>query len=286
MHEDLISIIIPCYNSERFISETLDSVLSQLNVNIEVIVIDDGSNDQTQKLVINKADNRISYFFHNNRGVSYSRNKGLLKAKGDYVVFFDSDDLMTPDFLYSRLKVLKTSSNNFVCGNIIKLTNKGQDEILYHGTSDKLIHEILFYNQSIITCPSNYLFRKSFLLQNSLCFNEKLASTADKYFLLECAKYHSGFYSNEVSVLIYRVSDDSMSNSFSKKLVLDNELFYKEILKANLIPKSIYRETLSRGYYILAGANKKLGNYFKTLYYLFKSFVFQPKYFLFKIIDK
>lgn len=283
--QPLISVIIPCYNGALFIEETLSSILIQSEKNIEVIIVDDGSTDNTQNIIKKNNDHRIRYYYHENKGVSFTRNKGLLYAKGEFVIFFDADDIMTADFLITRVTQLKKSGKNFICGDVNKLIKIGIDSFIYRGTSNNLIEEILFYKSEIITCPSNYLFKLDFLKINNLSFNENLSSTSDKYFLLECAKYETGFHSTNVSVLIYRILDTSMSNTFTKKLVQDNELFYSELIKNNLIPKSIFKESLARGYFILSGANKKTGNYFKSFYYIILLLKNNP-IFLFKMILK
>ena len=89
MKEYLVSIIIPFYNAEKFISETLRSVLSQSNVLFEIIAVDDGSTDLSKVIIESFKDDRIQYYFQENKGVSSARNAGLSYAKGEYVIFFE-----------------------------------------------------------------------------------------------------------------------------------------------------------------------------------------------------
>ena len=88
------SIIIPTLNRKSFLKKAVDSVLAQTYTNFELIIIDDGSTDETDKLISSYNDTRIAYMHQENKGVSNARNKGLKLAKGDFIAFLDSDDLV------------------------------------------------------------------------------------------------------------------------------------------------------------------------------------------------
>jgi glycosyltransferase involved in cell wall biosynthesis len=109
--EPIISVIIPCFNKEDFIRETLDSVLSQtyLKAIKEIIVIDDGSTDNSASLVKEKAISfpLIKYLYQPNAGVSAARNTGIICANGKYLAFLDADDLWQPDKIERQYKALK-----------------------------------------------------------------------------------------------------------------------------------------------------------------------------------
>ncbi len=277
IHNELISIIIPCYNGASYIEETLHSILQQNNVNFEIILIDDGSTDDTKSNVLSINESRIHYHYQNNSGVSKARNEGLKLAKGEYLVFFDADDKMEPHFLDSRLSFLKENENvDFVCGEVVKFKNENLLPGYFRGTSANAIHEILLYNQEVITCPSNYLFRKKFLSQNNLNFNENLSSTADKYFILLCSRYGKSDISKKSGKLLYRISDTSMSHQLTEKLVLDNAQYYIELIKSELIPAEIKSQSLSQGYFMLFGANWRINNKLAAVTYLLKSFFCAP----------
>ena len=96
MMEKLVSVIIPAYNIERYISRCLDSIMAQTYNNLEIIVIDDGSKDQTAEILddYQKRDSRIIVVHKENGGVSSARNNGLDIATGDYISFVDGDDLI------------------------------------------------------------------------------------------------------------------------------------------------------------------------------------------------
>lgn len=93
------SIIIPLYNKEKFVQKTLQSVLDQVFVDFELIIINDGSTDASEEKVLSFDDTRIRYFFKENEGVSATRNFGILKASTQYITFIDADDYWYSDFL-------------------------------------------------------------------------------------------------------------------------------------------------------------------------------------------
>jgi glycosyltransferase involved in cell wall biosynthesis len=284
MKNNLVSVIIPCYNASDFISGTLKSILNQQKVNIEVVIINDGSTDDSEQKINSIADNRISYYQQPNSGVSSARNLGFLKSKGEYVIFFDADDLMTEDFIHSRL--INIEPFDFICGEVKKFSSElTNNPGLYRGTGAKLVSEILLYDQKVVTCPSNYMFKAHFLKQHGLKFNTGLSSTADRYFLLECARFGKSDFIKECAALLYRVDKSSMSNLLSDKLVLDNEIYYRLLQKNGLIPPIIKDKSLFLGYYILSGANKKINKYFYSVKYGFMAFCASPLNFMKKIFQ-
>ncbi len=130
----LVSIIIPTYNRAHLIGETLDSVLAQTYQNWECIVVDDGSTDNTDELILNyiAKDNRFKYCHRpadKPKGANACRNYGLELAKGEYINWFDSDDLMRPNFMIRKLEVLKKHQVDFVVSESLNFDNKGTYEL-------------------------------------------------------------------------------------------------------------------------------------------------------------
>ncbi|MFE7914333.1 glycosyltransferase family 2 protein, partial [Bacillus mobilis] len=92
----LVSVIVPLYNAEKYIAETMESILNQTYKNIEIVIVDDGSKDQSSSIVKNfkkKYPEQIQYILQENQGVSVARNTGIENANGEYISFLDSDDL-------------------------------------------------------------------------------------------------------------------------------------------------------------------------------------------------
>ncbi|HLH07363.1 MAG TPA: glycosyltransferase [Terriglobales bacterium] len=104
----LISVIIPCYNSERFVKRAIDSVLAQTFKDYEIVVVDDGSTDSTAEKV-KKYGSLVRYLHQENRGLPAARNSGIKIAQGKYIALLDDDDWWVPEKLEKQLKILATS---------------------------------------------------------------------------------------------------------------------------------------------------------------------------------
>ena len=277
----MISVIIPCFNAEEFLKETLDSILSQQEEIEDIIVVDDGSTDQSASIVKSYNDSRIIYLHQPNKGVSVARNRGLTQAKGEFVVFFDADDKMTPDFLKERKKILIDNPDvDFCCGpvNVFPLQQK-----ISFGIAENVSEVLLTYQPQYSSCPSNYLIRKSVLIEHQLFFNESLSSTADRFFLIQLAGKSKGKLIQNAP-LLYRVTPNSMSGKLSKTLVKDNENYLLELIKNKLIPTSLEKTFLFRIQYILGLGFIRTGSYIKGMKYAMKAFSNDPKNFLNQII--
>ena len=105
IEDPFFSIVIPLYNKEEYIVTTIDSVLSQNYSNFEVIIVDDGSTDNSAQLIKNYSDERVNYYYQNNAGVSSARNKGIELANFDLIAFLDGDDLWEKEYLKSIVEL-------------------------------------------------------------------------------------------------------------------------------------------------------------------------------------
>jgi len=157
----MISVIIPVYNGEKYISECIESVLNQSYRDFEIIVINDGSTDNTADICKKFED--IRYFYQENRGVSKAREKGLQMAKGEYITFIDSDDRVKPDFLEVMLAAM--SDCDIVCCNSIDEIEYQSD--IYHEneilTNQERIYRDYFFFKRYTTCIWGKLFKKRIL---------------------------------------------------------------------------------------------------------------------------
>lgn len=158
MNQDKISVIVPVHNTERLLEECVISIISQSLRNIELLIIDDGSTDNsgifTDKFALE--DSRIKVFHTSNKGVSAARNLGIEKASGDYISFVDSDDLLLPDSLENLHDMIKSANADIAEGKIVRNIN---------GVKKKIIH-----NTKILTgkeAVKNYLYQKD--LSSSVC---------------------------------------------------------------------------------------------------------------------
>ncbi len=149
--KDLVSIITPTFNSENFISNTIDSVLNQTYKNWEMIIVDDHSTDKTRQVVERyiKQDSRIKYCYLDvNFGAAMARTKAMDMAKGDYIAFLDSDDLWVENKLECQLSFMKKNNYNFTCTSYEKIDEEGK-------TLERMFRakEKTDYNGVLLSCP-------------------------------------------------------------------------------------------------------------------------------------
>lgn len=124
---ELVSIIMPSYNTELFISDTIKSVLAQTYTNWELIIVDDYSTDHTDDVVNSFSDERIHYYKNScNKGAALSRNRALRKAKGKWIAFLDSDDLWMPQKLEMQIAFMKENGYLFSYTNYEEINELGE----------------------------------------------------------------------------------------------------------------------------------------------------------------
>ena len=120
--KNIVSIIVPLYNREKFIGACIDSIIGQTNANWEVIVVDDGSVDQGPEIIAAyaKDEGRVKYYNNNSgiKGPSKCRNIGVEQAQGKYLMFLDSDDYLLPHCIDQRINAIERSSEDFLVYNI------------------------------------------------------------------------------------------------------------------------------------------------------------------------
>lgn len=179
-----ISIIVPCYNAEKYLPDLITSVQKQTVSDWELLLIDDGSKDNTHKIVIKYLeDKRISYIFQDNAGVSKARNHGLLLAKGEYVTCVDADDWLEPNFIEVFLKSKVADIN--ICGyREINPNGTVRTEWIPETQYSSVPLDTYTVRNSYFRTPWAVVFRHDFLKSNNLCFLENLSWGEDTMFLL------------------------------------------------------------------------------------------------------
>lgn len=211
----MVSIIIPVFNRGDILKETLNSILMQSYKNWECILVDDGSTDNTQVIIQNylKKDNRFNYYKRlNNRvkGANACRNFGFEKSKGEFIQWFDSDDLMHENKLEKKLKYLKSSNFDFVVcqgieykDNIENVINKW-DKI----SSGNVIFDHAVGNVSFHT--NGPLFKKSFL-EGKLLFNETLQRKQEWEFFSRLLIYSTNYKPLKKDLYYFRHHENSIN---------------------------------------------------------------------------
>ncbi|HEY9770120.1 MAG TPA: glycosyltransferase [Coleofasciculaceae cyanobacterium] len=205
-----ISIIIPTYNSKKTIEETITSLQQQSFSDYEIIVIDDGSQDNTIAVVKNIAEPRLKLFSYENGGVATARNRGISHATGEFIAFLDADDLWSPDKLALQIEALYQNPEAKVVYSWTQYIDE-QGKPLFSGTRYSYRGDV--YQQllqtNFLTNASNILVHRD-VLDLVPGFNPKLAYTADWDFYLRLAK-NFNFAVVPKFQIYYRQSANSMS---------------------------------------------------------------------------
>ncbi|MEH2191983.1 MAG: glycosyltransferase [Nostoc sp.] len=186
----LVSIIIPCYNAELFLYQTIESVFSQTFADYEIILIDDGSTDGTAE-VIKSFGNKISAEFGLNRGASAARNRGTELAQGKFIQYLDADDLLEPDALETRVNALESSGADVAYSDWQKLEENETGEFLPGEVIARKIEDIHFDPQIALFTdfwapPAALLYRRE-IVDAIGGWNESLPIIQDARFLLDAA---------------------------------------------------------------------------------------------------
>lgn len=160
----LVSVIMPVYNAEKYIADAIESLLNQTFMNFELLIINDGSTDHSEKIIITYKDKRIRYIRHQqNKGLIATLNEGIRHASGEFIARLDADDMAKPERLFRQVQFLLRHRDHSICGSSYEVINsKGQKQFNVHlPTQDKQIRTLLFFGNCI--CHSSVMFRKSAL---------------------------------------------------------------------------------------------------------------------------
>jgi len=147
------SIVIPVYNKEKFVAKTIESVLSQTFTDYEIIIVNDGSTDQSEAKISTFKDNRIQYYSKKNEGVALARNFGIEKATADYICFLDADDYWYPTFLETMQRYSSELPEQKVFAAAIEIETKNKSISAHYSIESKSDFEIVnFFNASQKEC--------------------------------------------------------------------------------------------------------------------------------------
>jgi glycosyltransferase involved in cell wall biosynthesis len=213
-----ISIIIPIYNAEKYLNSCIESVLSQQVKDFELLLINDGSKDNSLDICNEYAskDSRIKVFDKPNGGVSSARNLGLDNATGEYIMFIDADDRLTPNALEMFLPYIP--EYDLVRMNVITLNPNGRSQKLHLVTTkDKKEAMDLSITNSIIVGPISALFRRSLFEEHNIRFDTALQIGED-WIVSTQLLYHAKsfiFLPDKVAYIYDRTNEASCTNTLS-----------------------------------------------------------------------
>lgn len=308
---ELISVVIPAYNTEKYIEKCLDSVFNQTYSNLEVIVVNDGSTDNTKKILddYGNKESRLKIIHKENTGVSDTRNKGLEIASGDYIGFVDSDDLIKPDFYYTLHSLIKNHNADIahcgfeLVGNDFSKVFYGTKMLYVHNTNeaiDELLTARLFEPSSCTKLYKRELIKEvkfdtEIKFNEDLLYNVKAFKNANKSVFLDLPMYlyfYNTFSASRSSQnlkiqegvlgvslkIIDLLNDPNLHNIKNKFYVNKLITIYKSLLNENLQNSSLGKKVKNL---LLKTSNKYL-NF--RMFYLKFSLLHFTKFYLFSQI--
>lgn len=252
MEKDLISVIVPIYNVEKYLRQCIDSIINQTYKNLEIILVDDGSTDNSSKICkeYKNKDSRIKLFHKKNGGVSSARNYGIEKMSGEYVLFLDGDDTINVDAVEKLIEFIGT--NELVIGNVrssdIKKRLGSESKELTNEEIEAFINAIFHvqsnYNDCLRYCGGKF-FKSDLISRNSLRYDLNLKIGEDTVFNIQAARLAKGVCYYSEMFYNYNERTDSVSRKYSQQYidnynsffeyVDDNDLLYKNYLLYSLI---------------------------------------------------
>lgn len=279
--ELFFSVVIPSYNRQDFIAKTIHSVLAQDYPHFELIIVDDGSTDETESKVLGIEDDRIKYFKKENEERAAARNYGIKKAKGDFITFLDSDDLLYPNYLSEALRLIQANEKHVFFHLAYEMIDT-EGRVLFKVNQRKgnVNRQLLTGNH--LSCIGVFLKREILL---DFPFNEDrdLSGTEDWELWMRLASRYEIKYSNVISAVMINHDSRSVLNIEEQKIkkridlalkyVFEDEAFikkygqHKAMVKAHLYMYMILHLAMSkqksRAFFYF---RKTLATYFPILF--------------------
>lgn len=234
----LVSIITPMYNGEKYVSQTIESVLDQTYQNWELIIVNDGSRDNSPAIVESYSlkDKRVRLIHQQNGGSASARNNALRHARGKYICFLDADDLLDSCFLEKQLNFLKSKDAAIAYASYRRINEENNEILRPFIVPDKVSYKGLLKTCSI-SCLTTIFDREK---TGELFFDESLKSMRDDFvFWLSMLKKIDYAYGNKEILASYRVFASSTTGN-KKKIVKPQFMVYYRVEKLGLVRSAYY----------------------------------------------
>lgn len=268
----ILSIIVPCYNSEKFINHTIQMLLQQDLSNCELLLIDDGSQDNTLFILrqYESSEKYIRILTQTNQGVSTTRNTGISAAQGKYIYFLDSDDTLAEGTLLHFKNVLTAHPNCqiYTFGYETRIGDKIGKRYVFPRYNNQILsgQEMMkdFLSKKFCMCICSSIYERQFLLDHQLKFKPGIRIGEDVLFVLQALQQANQVYYSKRLTFIYQIRDDSAMQgykSYSKEQYYSHTLLRKYLLPIAENDKSI-RNTIH--FFLLFSYLSNLRYYLKS----------------------
>ena len=270
----VVSVVMSVYNAEKYLDVAIRSILEQTYNNFEFVIINDGSNDRSLEIIkkYKNEDDRIVLISRENRGLISSLNEGIAKARGEYIVRMDADDISLPFRIEKQLQVMEHDKDIVVCGSWINIFGENINEkVARYFEYDKQIKANLLV--SCCFAHPSVMIRKDVFTNNNILYDERFKNAEDYYLWTQLAKVGK-FYNIPEILLKYRFLETSITRlsdkDCSKRYNVLKDIF-KEALKA--VDLNISEEDMKIHFIISDNARiknnkielKRIKNYFDRI---------------------
>lgn len=276
-NKPLVSIIMPAYNAERTILESIESVLRQTYRNWELIVVNDGSKDSTSAVVLAISDERVRLIEQENAGVANARNNGINNSTGEYIAFLDSDDLWVEEKLERQIGTIEGGKHKMCFAKTWCFSENSNQ------TSDCFVNVSLDFDDRNKILIYDFIPILTVLLAKDVLdevghFDETLRGVEDWDLWIRVLQKYEAIYLDEF-LTKYRISSTGLSGNFEKHFIEEEKVWMKHI---DLYSKEIssYRQWFAdKKQTIIAKQNKDIFNFLKYLSKLLRRPILLFKYF-------
>lgn len=208
-----LTVAMPVYNGQKYLKEAIDSVLFQTYTDFELLIIDDGSKDQSTSIIKEYKDARIRLISNEeNSGLSFTRNRALNEAKGDFLVWIDCDDLIDPQKFEIQIDYLKSNPEVGILGTWLTRFGEGRPRLSKSFTDREIIKALLAFYPSVWNATA--MFRMELIRKAHLKYDERL-SVAEDYNFYYDASFHFPMMNLNKSLYSYRASENSIMQKFN-----------------------------------------------------------------------
>ena len=277
---NLITVIVATYNTSKYIKKCIDSILNQTIQNIELIVVDDGSTDNTKDVIAQINDKRLKYIYKKNGGVSSARNLGIDLSTGNYIMFVDSDDYIDKNFIEVVYNyAIKTGCDIVRCGyRNVDLKGKVINEVKYS------LGNIVFNKDSMDLIMKNIffgygggVFLKKDIIKN-VRFDTSIKFAEDIKFICECFMNGNSYGYIDYVGYNYLYNDNSMTKKgdvdIRVKECIDNvnvfESFFKYCKDVDFMKAFVFKRLNMKLKYLIKTTNVNYKKFLEIIYYIYE----------------
>jgi glycosyltransferase involved in cell wall biosynthesis len=233
MNSPLISVVLPVYNAELYITDTINSILNQTYTNFELIIINDGSNDNSEACILQFQDQRIKYFKNEkNLKLIQTLNLGLNLAKGKYIARIDADDIALPKRFEKQIDFLEKNSEYGIVGSFAETFGSEYKKLTFVQEDVDIRYAFLTHNPFV---HSSVIIRNQILTENKLGFDLTQLHVEDYALWIKLLKFSKGKILPEI-LIKYRIHENQISLIHNNTQVINTEKIQKKYL-LSLLPE-------------------------------------------------